>query len=332
MYKKGCGKKSQISMFIIIGIILVIVVSFFLYFTYSSNLTTNEKYDLLEDKVGVVQNYVDECLIKVVDDATELVSYQGGFTIEPNLGFKRDDYTIAYDYYLGVNLLPTYKEVGDEQISVYIEEFLPKCLKKTDILKPNYVSVGEIDVDVTVDTDFFDVYVNYPITLSVEGRQRVLNGFETRKEVTLGIMLDVAYDIIENVKQDPNYIDVGYLESLGLDVEIIYIDDQTIIYKLNDPDFDNFFMFGTYFSSNSDPDLFTFPEYNVRVGDTLEVLPFALDFDDDLLTYSSADVDIDPVTGLIVFNPSSSGDYLFNIRVEDVYGAFDSEVLKVSVV
>ncbi len=336
MYKK----KSQVSIFIIFGIILLIIVaSYFFLRTKDEEITPEDQYSLLNEKSVIVRNYVENCLQKELENAIEFVSLQGGFVYRPELGLERDNYNIAYDYYLGVNLLPNFDEVENDEIEIYLDQMVPQCLEKTGILDEQYITFGYIDSEIDIKEKYVHASLDYPVTLTSGSQETKLNDFSVQSDVNLGTMLEIAHDIIEHTVDDPNWIDVGFLESLGKDIEVIHIDEKTIVYKINDPEVkfkggDYSFMFSALFTDNSPPDLFRFSDYSINVGDTLEVQPYALDFDNDDLSYSADSrlINIDPITGLITFTPLSPGMYEFNINVDDGDGLSDQEILKVNVV
>tara|TARA_Y100000034_G_scaffold48575_1_gene59986 strand:- start:5 stop:1024 length:1020 start_codon:yes stop_codon:yes gene_type:complete len=336
--KSRCGifsnKSSQISVFIIIGILIIIIAGFIFVLTRGDEqITPEDQFLILEDKSSIIRNNIETCLSNELKSAMEFISLQGGYVYKPQLGLERQNYNIAYNYYLGVNLLPSFDEIQTEEISPYIKENLPKCLQEFDIQQ--YVSYDEIDITTNIEDDYVQVNLVSPIILSVLDQKKTFNDFSVKQETNLGILLDTSYDIIEHIKQDPNWIDIGYLESLDLEVEVIHIDDKTIVYKINDPYIDDFyFMFSALFTDNSPPDLFTFSDYSIRLADTLELKSYALDFDNDDLKYSSSSpqIDINSATGLITFKPASKGEFNFDIKVEDQNGMFDIESLKVVVI
>lgn len=333
-------KKSQVSVFIIIGVLLVIIVAVFVFLDMrSKEVEQKDDLSLYSDKSLVVRSYVDDCLSSELDNALEYVSLQGGYVYRPELSLERDYYNIAYDYYLGLNFLPHSQEVADEEIAVYLEEYIPRCLNQKGLLDQEFVSLGEMSLDTNIDDYFVQVDLDYPITITTDEEQETLNRFVSKKDVPLGHMLNTAHDVIENIREDPNWINIGYLESLGMDVEVIHIDKNTIVYKLNDPfvKFKGgpyFFMFGALYTENSPPDLFTFNDYTVNIGEVLEVYPYAIDFNGDALTYSADTnlVDVDSTSGLVTFNPVVKGEFVFNIKVDDGFGMTDEEELRVKVI
>jgi len=333
-------KKAQLTVFIVIGIVIVIIAAFLFFLSMRrTEMNDGDALLLLEDKQSVIRQYVESCMERQLINALEFVSLQGGYVYKPQLGLVKENYNIAYDYYLGVNLMPTFEEIEDEEISVYIKDNLPKCLQDSEILNKQDISLGVLNIDTEISDEYVLVNADYPLTLTIGDKQEIINDFSVKKDISLGLLLDTASDIIDHTVEDPNWIDIGYLESLGLDVEVIHIDEKTIVYRLKDPEIkfkgvDSSFMFAALFKDNSPPDLFSFPTQTVRLGQTLELQPYALDFDEDELTFSSDStlLSIDSITGLITFKPDFTGTYDFNIKVADDNGFTDSELLKVVVI
>src|SRR3990167_4941783 len=86
-------KKGQISIFIIMGIIILVIGSIFVYQKYSINKSTSEDdVAFVSQEVPLqfqpVYAYVENCLISTSLDALEIIGEQGGYIDYGDFGFS----------------------------------------------------------------------------------------------------------------------------------------------------------------------------------------------------------------------------------------------------
>jgi len=112
------NKKGQITIFIIIGII-IISIFMFIFIIKDNNIVENNIQSTPSD-VQPISLYIDSCLSKTALDGIYLVGQQGGYsnTSEPFYSFS--DIKIPVYYNLNEKNIPTIKEI-ENQITLYIE-------------------------------------------------------------------------------------------------------------------------------------------------------------------------------------------------------------------
>lgn len=167
--KRGSiSKRGQITLFIIIGISIVVLVGiYFMLKSQGTILETENELDLQAEKVGIefspIQGYVDNCIYSLSKEAVKKVGLQGGYVdsdvlvanpIDPTEGnanslvfFPGDDtYKIAYWWYMdagnrcdedGACSFNSYRPplTGPEensiesQLELYVTQNLDKCIE-----------------------------------------------------------------------------------------------------------------------------------------------------------------------------------------------------------
>jgi hypothetical protein len=118
--------KGQIAIFVLLGFVLLIAASFFL-FIRSDNVYEIERYQELPIDFIPVKNYIDSCIKNVGRDAIEYVSKRGGYFELPQYSYN-DQFTQTAYYYYEYFELPPKLEVIQNSISEYIENELSYCL------------------------------------------------------------------------------------------------------------------------------------------------------------------------------------------------------------
>src|SRR3989338_9086643 len=118
------GKKSQVTIFIIIGMIMVISIGLFIYF----KMATSKRIDILHPESVPVSNFVESCIEKVAKEGLATLGLQAGYIYFPD-NIARDPYSylafsplgmkIPYWWRDGVSNIPTIEFMA-QQISSYI--------------------------------------------------------------------------------------------------------------------------------------------------------------------------------------------------------------------
>src|SRR3989344_3190140 len=115
-------KRGQLSLFIAIGVLLLVGLGVFLYI---KSLSAQKVTEVPAD-IAPIKLYIDKCLEETAKDAVLTVALQGGyyFTPENSLGFLNVE--IPYYMYEGNVSVPTKDDIESE-LSLYIALNLPAC-------------------------------------------------------------------------------------------------------------------------------------------------------------------------------------------------------------
>lgn len=221
------GKKSQVTIFIIIGMIMVISIGLFIYF----KMATSKRIDILHPESVPVSNFVESCIEKVAKEGLATLGLQAGYIYFPD-NIARDPYSylafsplgmkIPYWWRDGVSNIPTIEFMA-QQISSYITIELKGCLN-------NFQSFQE-EIDITeqgniitktdiTDSDVF-IRVSYPITISTKLNQTKtqLKEFSKRIPARLKKMHELAKTIMEMENNDA-FIEQKTIDLLSMDSSI----------------------------------------------------------------------------------------------------------------
>ncbi|MBS3115615.1 hypothetical protein J4482_03190 [Candidatus Woesearchaeota archaeon] len=199
-------KKGQITVFIVVGIIILFVVGFALYI---SGIQPGLR--VFTEKESELQQYIGFCLEDVSQQAIVLIGNTGGYLEVPeNIRINEQSYfsfstrgepKIPLWYYRGQPRIPT-KESISTQISDYVTQNVNSCLKNFESFKDrfNFRMVGNISAETMINENDVFVKLNYP----VESENKI-TGERTRNEfvarnigVKLGKIYSMAADILES--------------------------------------------------------------------------------------------------------------------------------------
>ncbi|MEM4245153.1 MAG: hypothetical protein QW404_01795 [Candidatus Nanoarchaeia archaeon] len=232
------SKRGQLTVFMIIGVVLVVVIAIMV--VYRSAITETINKEVLQKEVSLppdvqkVRDYVQDC----IEDASPMLLYQigaqGGLLVfTENKGFTKDDVYIAYGYYKNKNVLPSLGDFENDYAK-FMNNYLPICLSAGEFGKLEVVPLKP-----STNLEFFDdkvrVTVDYPLTVNQEGGvYNLRDAYKVEYPLRIKFMHDIGDRIIKKVESDPKNIDISYLLDLGVDVTIYPYDKDVIIYSIQD--------------------------------------------------------------------------------------------------
>src|SRR3989344_897644 len=164
------SKKSQLSMFIIAGALIVILAGIIVYAGITKREAEKEKivreaveFPLELKPVGL---FVQSCLEQEALKTINKTALQGGRPIAPRHPYEWENMTLSHGYYYGINEIPTLEDMQNE-MNGHLKINLNNCLGNLQTFKQRGMNlvVGEVSPKFTVGSDAVVVDLNYPITL-----------------------------------------------------------------------------------------------------------------------------------------------------------------------
>lgn len=230
-------KRGQVTIFIVIGLVLVLVIGLVYYFSVSS-ASKKGKADIISttqvsDDILEIKNNLNSCLEEKSSEALEYISFYGGYIyntpkyIEP---FRGND--VAYAYYQGEFIYPKKKQM-EEEMKDYLVDNFESCINTEAY---SYVfEIKEPKVTVTIDEDKVNFKIQYSFTLTKDkSSYDVSDKYEFKRYVRLGYLYILMQNITAKEKELGYIIDMDYLFSLNTKIYIYELDNKTLIYRLAD--------------------------------------------------------------------------------------------------
>ncbi|MEK6816705.1 MAG: hypothetical protein AABY09_03765 [Nanoarchaeota archaeon] len=233
-------KRGQITLFVILGIIIVAVIGVGIYFRQSIlqqelSAETAEEEALIPE-VRDFRDSVDECLDDAIVDNILLIGIQGGYANTPgnSLYLQEEDLTIPYYYDNGRNAAPELDKVTSELASA-IDSQAESCIDTESFPKLAIVP-GQAISSVIIADEGIGVTVNYPIQVtSGDQAYSISRPFEYSYDTKLKGMLDAANKITNQKIEDKSNLDLEYMLEFGYSIDIVPIDNNTEVYSVSDP-------------------------------------------------------------------------------------------------
>jgi len=193
-------KRGQITIFIIVG--LVILITFILVYYLTSLTSKRTKADFsakIEKEKNELKAHVESCIRDVSLPLIEGISKHGG-TFLPNTSIFWEGYELnsfcKYKTNFGyLNNLVLRQDIENE-LSFFIKKGIKSCVN-LDIFRERgfNVSEGEIKVETTIGLEDIAIKLNFPITLTKQGHKISLNEFSDKVFLPLGRLYAIAVDI-----------------------------------------------------------------------------------------------------------------------------------------
>ncbi|MFP4402613.1 MAG: hypothetical protein ACLFPL_05295 [Candidatus Nanoarchaeia archaeon] len=172
-------KNSQISIFVIISVIVLILGIFsYAMLNNSGNLslfeTTTTQPKLIDNRQINIQNNIETCLSLVVDEQFDFNLLSGGYYELPPL-FAYDVYlTVPFYVYNGEERIPSLS-VLEEQLALAIEDNIEYCIDNLNIYNESYDTIN-VSNDYDVGVEVFEEVLVATMSTDISFSNTNLNG------------------------------------------------------------------------------------------------------------------------------------------------------------
>lgn len=238
------GKKSQISLFIIIGIILILIIGIFIWLHQALREAKieEEKLKALEQiEVGNIRSYVQDCFQKTSDDALIIFGLKGGYIYDEDLekGLV-NEIDVPYYYNRGMDYSID-NGMGEYQLSKYISENIDFCIKNFKDFKEQDIKNEFNNVETRIQNKKITFKLLYPF--EVQKQDKIVKNddeYVHQKDLRIGEMIEISKEITSNFIENFD-IDLSYLLELNekdYDVVFMPIDENSNYYLIIDRKYD----------------------------------------------------------------------------------------------
>lgn len=337
-------KKGQITLFIIVGVIILLVVSISLMMRASvtkRDLSAEIERDVLPNDVVPIRNYMEFCLEKLLTPSIFLLGIQGGYLNPPDDALLTRSAVVAYGAIDGENMLPTHEQIQLE-LETYLEESIEVCSASLIVFENQGLKIerGDADATVSVTGDSVLALIEYPVTVTLLDSTYGINEFFVSVPIRLGYILDELDLIIATIVENPEFVDYEGLSQRGGHVSIMPYNEETILYSFQDKEstIDEApftFMFAVKDSTvNTPPELLFVENLVMTIDDLFSYEVIAMDAEYDKLTFYTDNpaFPIDAETGFLNMTPSRPGVYQIVIGVRDKHGLEDEQGVRIEIV
>ncbi|MBI2670410.1 hypothetical protein HYX18_00300 [Candidatus Woesearchaeota archaeon] len=235
-------KRGQISLFIILGIIIVFVIGL-IFLVRSEILKTTllsqvQKTEVVPVQLRPVKDAIDNCVAEVSTEALNLIGLQGGYINLPKDILSRgqfNKFSNSLEVIPGINTAYWFYETSNgiqklnipqkdqikKDIDDYVKENLDSCLISLDEFRANEYVIdfkGTIEVNSKIQDQFVEVFVEYPVDIQFKDVGKSVKKHYAKIDYPLGEFYNLGIDILNNEN------DRFYFENITLDILTVYED------------------------------------------------------------------------------------------------------------
>jgi hypothetical protein len=206
-------KRGQLTLFIVLGIVLVISFSVFFYIiNYSKESTIGlEVEETFDRDIKDVKFFVETCLDSNIRTGLDMLGKQGGYIEFPeNFPFQETSGTyIPLHYNEGTVSLPTVEDMEDF-LTDYIGHNLGLCINDFVLFEDRFdFSNTEIDVNISISESGNTVIIEFNQNVIIKGRDTIFKLSDLNKDVPVKLrkIHEFAEKVIEAYEEydDPDY-------------------------------------------------------------------------------------------------------------------------------
>lgn len=320
------NKKSQVTIFIIIGVLIILAAGLTLYFYGNTwQVPTSLGFSKLPPEIG---QQIESCAKDDGMAGVYLLGSQGGYIYSFDKSMNTEYNPVAYHLYDGGDTSPS-KEFMENQLASYLKSSFILCMTNRSIQGITY---DNPQFDAQIFNDKIAVNLKNIGTFTKTGVRYSIPDIYFEYSIPLGNMLTVKQELIRSL-QNNDFINLDAISNSDFEVLVFPYDKENIIYTLKDnlSDMNPFyFSFAAKTDGNSVPELEPVPDFVLSTGQPFSYQLNGSDPDNDTLQYESPNalVQVNQSSGLLRFTPPVAGDYEVEVCVFDKYLARDCKNMK----
>jgi hypothetical protein len=248
-------KRGQITIFIIIGVIILIFVGF-LILTNSfiqENKINSDKDNLikLSSKTEAVKLYIGSCIDGIAKKSIFTLGRYGGQIELASNYFDSELFNANYVYYLGEKNAPSIEEM-EKSLELLMERDLEKCVGEfnpeisevningnnvnKELLSDIFVEQkGEVQADVKITKGLVVYNVQWPLVIKVKKQKKELVHFPKKEFlVDLNHIALFTQEFIDKIYLNPYLLDINYALKQNYTMDLAMFNDDTYVILITD--------------------------------------------------------------------------------------------------
>jgi len=208
-------KRGQISLFVIIGFVILLSAAIFIFFKEGSTLFRPE--GIAPEEIKPIKQYTETCLNTLARDGTFLLMQQGGYIVPeerfpdwsyalPRPYLDVGGFKVPYWFYNGRSRMPVRNypdfdyEILEAQLNVFITEGLTNCLEGYQAFNEEYdIAIkGDMIVSSAINEQDITILLDYPLEIRDKMSTKVTdwNEFSVKVSSSIGKLFKLAYLIM----------------------------------------------------------------------------------------------------------------------------------------
>lgn len=237
------NKKSQVLIFGLLGLILLLGTSFVFYLKSENSAVESQKNTVLPLAANPIKSYIQNCIEATGKNALIFIGKRGGYYELKMPYLKDENFSLPYYVADGLDFSPLIKTI-EKELSKYINENLNLCTRDLDIFEQQgyVVARGIVNSSVSIGQNTIYVNIDFPVSITKGQNTQNFQKFSTIfPDFNLQSIHQVSKEIVNQQVQKPNSICLSCLYDLATDrklfIDIAKYNDDSIIFFIKDYNF-----------------------------------------------------------------------------------------------
>ncbi|MBN1386711.1 hypothetical protein JW968_07135 [Candidatus Woesearchaeota archaeon] len=324
-------KRGQVTVFIVLGIVLIMIISLII---YMSSLRNKGEMEMAVEQASITDfEQIRMSTQKCVDDVAEIgyfhLGLKGGYHHIPPLHLETIYSPVPYFYYKGAKSVHTENSLEIE-LEDYVDEALQYCLN--DFKTYRFQGYQFDNLRYATDVKFSDETVVFKVEFPFEVKQgekvKTFTEFQYSRPSRMMTILKASERITDSIVKYPRLIPTSTLlevsSDLNLQIDTISYEDS-VVYIIQDPETVSInevpyvFLFAASYDIENHAPIVQVADLEAEVNESFYHKVEAYDPEDDYMIFKSSNpkVPIAKYTGIISFTPSEIGSFETNISATD---------------
>lgn len=249
-------KRGQVTLFIILGMILVILLFLGVYYKDEIfSLVGLSENIFYPSEVEKVKNSLDDCFLTTAKSNVFDLGYQGGYYNLPRESYKTGFLNVPYFLSYGDVLLVDSQKFNDE-LALAFENTYENCLDFNGL----NVTSGNLDVDVLISENIISYSVNFPVKINFENNVYDLyKPYVFDLEIPFGYVYSAVSEFVESSQED--YIDIDSLLDKDFDSVDYFspVDETYVFFILKETELGNYtYAFAMQYNFGVEPQVYQY--------------------------------------------------------------------------
>ncbi|MBT4022700.1 hypothetical protein HN789_06935 [archaeon] len=226
--------KGQITIFIIIGLVIITIIGAVSVLRRSNiDITLPSGYASIHSDRLRIKSLVKACGETILKEGLFFLGRQGGYYNLPSDIFEEANYSLPY-YYNDHSKVPQ-NSLLERQIELYFEDHIEKCINDATKFGDRY-TYELIDSDAEINENKVQLHLDMPFQIEVSNFKSEINNFTIVNNVRLGHMMNVTKKAIDLVEEYPDRYDYTFILNQDVLISIIPLPNKLDIYVITDPE------------------------------------------------------------------------------------------------
>lgn len=227
------NKKAQLTLFIILGILILIAGGIVFYYSTTSQ---EQEMETLPPSAETIKSFIDSCIDKTTKEGIYFIALQGGYYDGDSLSKRFFDIEIPYYWFDREDTMPTMYTI-EYELSKYIVAELPNCVNFSIFENQGYkIEHEELSAEIELVPQGMITKVTYPLTIEIGTTSTKMSKFSAVIDLDIQAIYDIVHQIMEEQIKNPDSIPLGFISYLAYETnftfEFFNLPNKEVLYSL----------------------------------------------------------------------------------------------------